>query len=121
MKTKDTIIKLAVLFSVIFGIRFIGIKHIPFIGIVAIYLFIIIYLIWSIIRAKKENIKDKYYIIFISNFIAFSMNIIIMTTIDNEYPKYSSVARPILITIFIILSISTTISIYAWAIASNKK
>lgn len=121
MKDKNIMIKLVVGFSLAFAIRFIGIEHIPFIVILTTLLFGIVYFIWSMFRVKEGQKKDKYYIIFACNLIAFAIVAIIMYTIDNKYPKYMSVSRPIFIPIFLILLITTFISVIAWSIASNKK
>lgn len=116
----NKIIKLVAVFSIFFAIRFIGIDRIPFIVILIVLLLAISYFIWSMFRVKEGQKKDKYYIIFACNLIAFAINIIIMYIIDNKYPKYLSIARPIFIPVFLILLISSTISVCAWAIASNK-
>lgn len=105
-----------VLFSITLAIKFIGIDNIPPIGVVGIYLFGIIYLVWGIIKVKKEKRKDKCYMIFAFNFIALFISSIILYITNNIF-----LVHYILIPITFCLFMSTTISIYAWAIASNKK
>jgi hypothetical protein len=114
----NKIIRLVVVFSIAFAIRFIGINNIPFIGLVGIFLSGIIYFVWVIIRTKM---KDKYYMFFAFSFIAFLLNGLIMATVDNKYPEYSSVSRPILIPMFIITLLLFFISSLTWSIKSNKK
>lgn len=121
MKDKNIIIKLVAGLSIALAVRFIGIDRIPFIVILIVLLLATVYFIWSIFEVKEGQKKDKYYIIFACNLVVFAINVIIMYIIDNKYPKYLLVARPIFIPIFLILLISSTISVFVWSIASNKK
>lgn len=115
MKTKDIIMKLVVISSITLVIRSIGIDGIPPIGVVGIYLFGIICLVWGIIKVKKEKRKDKYYMIFAFNVIALFISSIILYITNNVF-----LVHYILLPITFCLYISTAISIFAWAIASNK-
>jgi len=72
--------------------------------------------VWGIIKVKKEKRKDKYYMIFAFNVIALFISGIILYITNNVF-----LIHHILIPISFCLLISTTISVYAWAIASNKK
>jgi hypothetical protein len=118
MKNKNRMIKLVVGLSIASVIRFIEIDHIPLIGVIGVLLFGVLYFVWSVIKVKKGEKKDKYYIIFALNLIAFSINgIFLYITPDSEV----FLLRHIFIPLFIILLISTTISVYVWAIMSNNK
>lgn len=121
MNNKNVIIKLVAGLIIVLGIRFIGIEHIPYFGVLAVLLFGVLYFVWSIFSISKRQKKDKYFLIFAINLIAFTINISILYTIQYKYPSYLSFVKPILIPIFIILLISTTISVFMWAINSNKK
>ncbi|MGH4120259.1 hypothetical protein [Clostridium sp.] len=118
MKNKNVMIKLVVGLIIASLIRFIGIDNIPFIVVLGVFLFGVLYFVWSIIRVKKGERKDKYYIIFAYNIIALSIAGIIL---------YITPARDVLVVNYLLipisigLLISTTISVYVWAIMSNKK
>ncbi|KOF55767.1 hypothetical protein AGR56_18315 [Clostridium sp. DMHC 10] len=75
MRSTDKIIKFILVFSIVMVIRYIGIENIPYCVILFIILSGILYFVWSIFRIRKSKNKDKYYIIFALNLIAFSISI----------------------------------------------
>lgn len=121
MKNKSIVIKLLVGIIIALTIRFYGIERIPYIVIILLLSFGILYFVWSIFNKKIREVKDKYFLFFALNIIAFSINIIILYTIQVKYSKYLLLVKPIFIPIFIILLISTTISVYLWAFMSKRK
>jgi hypothetical protein len=120
MNNKDTTLKIIIVTVIILSIRYIGIKHIPPMVILLIFLFTVIFLIYKITVNKKQQIKDTYYLIFACLFIAFASNSMIMFLLQYKFPQYMIIAKPIVLSAFVIIFISLIIHVYIWAFRSNK-
>ncbi|KOF55652.1 hypothetical protein AGR56_17495 [Clostridium sp. DMHC 10] len=121
MNNKDAILKIVVGVFVVLIIRYVGVEHIPPLGIFIIFLFVMTYFIFKISISKKGQNKDIYFHVFAYLLIAFLTNGMIMYLIQYKYPQYLTITKPIIIPIFIILFILLTIFVFIWAIMSNKK
>jgi len=117
---RDITLRIILVTFIILIVRFIGIERTPPMIILLIFLFTIIFLIYKIIANKKHQILDKHYLIFACLFIAFISNVLIMFLLQNEYPQYMLVAKPFILSIYVILFISLIIYVYFWAFSSNK-